>query len=68
VKHLGILKKVVSPHFGEQALMGQPVTLSRTPSTIARATPRRGEHSEEILAEIGFSAEERARMKTAGVY
>jgi crotonobetainyl-CoA:carnitine CoA-transferase CaiB-like acyl-CoA transferase len=68
VKHLGILKKVVSPHFGEQALMGQPVTLSRTPSTIARATPRRGEHSDEVLAEIGFSAEERARMKSAGVY
>jgi formyl-CoA transferase len=68
VKHLGILEKVVSPHLGEQVLMGQPVTLSRTPSTIARATPRRGEHSEEVLAEIGYSAEERARMKTAGVY
>ena len=68
VQHLGILKKVVSPHLGEQVLMGQPVTLSRTPSTIARATPRRGEHSDEVLAEIGYSEAERARMKTAGVY
>jgi formyl-CoA transferase len=63
-----MLKKVVSKHLGEQALMGQPVTLTRTPSTIARAAPRRGEHSEEILEEIGYSREELSRMKSAGVY
>jgi formyl-CoA transferase len=48
--------------------MGQPVTLARTPSTIARAAPKRGEHSEEILAEIGYDREAIARMKAAGVY
>jgi formyl-CoA transferase len=68
VKHLAMLKKVRSPHYGEQVLLGQPVTLSRTPSTIARATPRRGEHSEEVLREIGFGDGELARMKSAGVY
>jgi formyl-CoA transferase len=68
VKHLGMLKKVVSERFGEQALVGQPVTLTRTPSTFARATPRRGEHSEEILREVGFGEGELARMKAAGVY
>ncbi|APV48227.1 formyl-CoA transferase [Betaproteobacteria bacterium GR16-43] len=68
VKHLGMLKKVTSKWLGEQTLMGQPVTLERTPSTIARAAPRRGEHTEEILAEIGFSPEDLSRMKTAGVY
>jgi crotonobetainyl-CoA:carnitine CoA-transferase CaiB-like acyl-CoA transferase len=68
VQHLGILKKVVSKHLGEQVLMGQPVTLTRTPSTIARSAPRRGEHTEEILGEIGFSPDELARMKAAGVY
>jgi crotonobetainyl-CoA:carnitine CoA-transferase CaiB-like acyl-CoA transferase len=68
VKHLGILKKVTSKHLGEQSLMGQPMTLTRTPSTIARAAPKRGEHSEEILGEIGYAPEELARMKTAGVF
>ncbi len=67
VKHLGILKKITSKHRGEQTLLGQPVTLSRTPSTIARAAPKRGEHSEEILAEIGYDREAIARMKVAGV-
>jgi crotonobetainyl-CoA:carnitine CoA-transferase CaiB-like acyl-CoA transferase len=68
VRHLGILKQVVSPHRGEQTLMGQPVTLTRTPSTIARAAPKRGEHSEEILREIGYDREALSRMKAAGVY
>ena len=68
VKHLAMLKKVVSPHLGEQTLMGQPVTLTRTPSNIARAAPRRGEHSEEILSEIGYGAAELERMKSAGVF
>jgi crotonobetainyl-CoA:carnitine CoA-transferase CaiB-like acyl-CoA transferase len=68
VQHLGMLRTVVSKHFGEQKIVGQPVTLSRTPSTIARATPRRGEHTEEILAELGYEPQARTRMKTAGVY
>jgi len=68
VRHLGILKKVVSKRLGEQALVGQPVSLSRARHTIARATPLRGEHTEEILAELGFAKPELERMKTAGVY
>jgi crotonobetainyl-CoA:carnitine CoA-transferase CaiB-like acyl-CoA transferase len=68
VKHLGMLKKVVSKHLGEQSLMGQPVTLTRTPSTIARAAPKRGEHSAEILAEIGYAPDELQRLKAAGVF
>jgi formyl-CoA transferase len=68
VQHLGILKKVTSKQLGEQVIMGQPVTLTRTPSTIARAAPRRGEHSEEILAEIGYDAATLERMKAAGVF
>ena len=68
VQHLGILKTITSKHLGEQTLMGQPVTLTRTPSTIARAAPKRGEHSEEILSEIGYNADAISRMKAAGVY
>jgi formyl-CoA transferase len=68
VQYLQMLKKITSPHLGEQWLMGQPITLTRTPSTIARATPRRGEHSEEIFLEIGYTREDLARMKATGVF
>ena len=68
VVHLGIVKDVVSKHQGPQRLVGQPVQLERTPSKIARAAPRRGEHSEEILAELGYSAQDVARLKATGVF
>lgn len=68
VKHLGMVKDVVSAHHGAQRLVGQPVQLERTPSTIARAAPKRGEHSEEILKEIGLDATELSSLKAKGVY
>ena len=68
VQHLGLVKDVVSSRFGPQRLVGQPVQLERTPSTLARAAPRRGEHTEEVLSELGLSADTLARMKSTGVY
>jgi len=67
VQHLGMLKTVVSKHLGEQVLLGQPITLTRTPSNIARAAPKRGEHGREVLEEIGYTPEKLAELKAAGV-
>ena len=53
---------------GPQRMVGQPVQLERTPSTIARAAPRRGEHTEEVLLELGLGRDDLARMKAQGVY
>lgn len=68
VQYLGIVKDVVSIHHGPQKMVGQPVQLQRTPSTIVRSAPKRGEHSEEILKEIGLEASELASLKSKGVY
>jgi crotonobetainyl-CoA:carnitine CoA-transferase CaiB-like acyl-CoA transferase len=68
IEHLGMVKTVVSQRLGTQRLVGQPIQLARTPSTIARAAPRRGEHTEEVLAELGLSPEQLARMKSTGVF
>jgi formyl-CoA transferase len=68
IEHLNMVQDVVSKHLGPQRLVGQPVQLERTPSRIARAAPRRGEHTEEILGELGFGADELARMKTKGIF
>ena len=51
VKTLGMVQKV-----GEVAYLGQPVTLSRTPSNVVSHPPKQGEHTAEILDEIGYTA------------
>jgi formyl-CoA transferase len=68
VQHLGIVKDVVSIHHGPQKMVGQPMQLGRTPSTIVRSAPKRGEHSEEILKELGLEAAELSSLKSKGVY
>ena len=39
-------------------VQGLPATLSRTPGAIRRAAPTHGEHTDEILRELGYSSEE----------
>lgn len=68
VQHLKIVKDVLSEHQGAQRLVGQPMQLERTPSSIARAAPRRGEHTQEILTELGLTSEDLVRLKSTGVY
>jgi crotonobetainyl-CoA:carnitine CoA-transferase CaiB-like acyl-CoA transferase len=68
IQHLGIVRDVVSPRLGKQKLVGQPMTLMRTPSSIARTAPLRGEHSNEILQELGYGVDELADMKQREVY
>jgi crotonobetainyl-CoA:carnitine CoA-transferase CaiB-like acyl-CoA transferase len=67
VKHLGMVQEVTSPRLGKQRLVGQPILMSRTPSKIVRATPKRGDHTGEILAEAGFDPATLERLKTQGV-
>ena len=66
VRHLGIAQTVDSKALGEITLLGQPVTLSRTPSKLETAAPEPGEHTDEILAESGFSAQDIARFRERG--
>ena len=68
IEHLHMVQDVVSEHHGAQRLVGQPMHLERTPSRIVRAAPRRGEHTEEILGELGFAADDFVRMKSKGIF
>jgi formyl-CoA transferase len=67
VKYLGIAQKVHHPQLGDIELVGQAVTLSRTPSRLETASPDAGEHTDAILGELGYSAGDIARLKEKGV-
>src|SRR4051794_4280581 len=63
VQHLGMAAPVHSGKLGDIEVVNQPVALSRTPSSMARATPEKGEHTDEILAEFGYSADAVATLR-----
>jgi crotonobetainyl-CoA:carnitine CoA-transferase CaiB-like acyl-CoA transferase len=58
---------VEHPTLGTLNILNQAIKLSRTPGAVVTATPERGEHSDEILREIGLSATEVAELRESGV-
>lgn len=54
VRHLNMCATVNSEVMGEIDLVSQPITMQRTPSSIAVAPPERGNATREILLELGF--------------
>jgi formyl-CoA transferase len=63
VKHLGIARNVPSDDGRRITLVGQPFSLSRTPSRMAARPPEFGEQTDEILGEFDFSADEIASLR-----
>ena len=67
VQHLGMAQPVNSTERGPTELVGQPIVMSRTPSKISAPPPTCGEHSDEVLGELGYNADEIAAFREAGV-
>lgn len=60
VQYLGVTRPVDHPQLGELQLLGQALHLEATPqpSRLRRATPDTGQHTDEILAQIGYTPEQ----------
>jgi len=67
VVHLGIAQGVETQNGEVRHVVGQPVSLSRTPSRMAAPPPERGEHTDEVLQEFGFKPDEIAALRRANV-
>jgi len=67
VQHLKVARKVKHARLGEIELVGQAVNLSRTPWALRRASPDRGEHTDEVLRALGYAETDIAKLKQDGV-
>ena len=65
VKHVGMAQPVKTRHKPALTLVGQPVSLSRTPSKLVAPPPGQGEHTEAVLKEFGFNAKQIAALRQA---
>jgi crotonobetainyl-CoA:carnitine CoA-transferase CaiB-like acyl-CoA transferase len=66
VKHLGIAKDVPSKALGNIKVIGQPIALSRTPTSMVTGAPDYAEQADEILAEFGYSGKDIESFRKSG--
>ncbi len=67
VQHLGMAAPVHHPVLGDIEVLDQPFTLSRTPREMRNAAPERGEHTDEVMHELGYSDGQIADMRQRSV-
>jgi crotonobetainyl-CoA:carnitine CoA-transferase CaiB-like acyl-CoA transferase len=67
VRARDMLVEVEQPGSGSRrAIAGSPIKLTLTPTAVRRRAPLLGEHTDEVLAEAGYSEAERRRLRESG--
>ena len=67
IKHLGIPKQISHPKMGMSNLVGNPINMSSTPPKFFRAAPLLGEHTEQVLAKLGYDIDAVKELRASGV-
>mgnify|MGYP002633181292 FL=1 len=68
VQHLGIARPVNHPALGDIKVVGQPINLSDFPQPRElKPTPDLGQHTDEVLAGLGYDRKAIEALRTGGV-
>jgi crotonobetainyl-CoA:carnitine CoA-transferase CaiB-like acyl-CoA transferase len=67
VKHLKVVSTLENVYDKDMHYIAQPMTLSRTPAEVVTPAPGWGEHTDEVLAEVGFTSEQIKAFHENGV-
>ncbi len=67
VLHRRMIVEVEHPTLGKVRQVGIPIKLSQTPGSIRRLAPYLGQHTEEVLLELGYNAEAISELKRRGI-
>jgi crotonobetainyl-CoA:carnitine CoA-transferase CaiB-like acyl-CoA transferase len=66
VRHLGLIAELEQPGYGRVRTLGFPFRASATPAAIRRPAPLPGEHTAEVLGELGLAPAEIERLAAGG--
>jgi crotonobetainyl-CoA:carnitine CoA-transferase CaiB-like acyl-CoA transferase len=66
VAHRKSVVELEDPRFGPVRYLAPPIRFERTPASIDRHAPRLGEHTDEVLGELGVSPQQIARLRESG--
>ncbi|HYC47135.1 MAG TPA: CoA transferase [Burkholderiales bacterium] len=66
VQHLGIAAPLVSPIYGETKIVASPINFPGTKKEIRSPTPEAGEHTDEVLKWLGYTANDIEQMRASG--
>jgi crotonobetainyl-CoA:carnitine CoA-transferase CaiB-like acyl-CoA transferase len=67
IKARGVVKEVEHPRLGTMRLARNPILFDHGGPEVARPAPTLGEHSEEILKELGYGGGDIQKLVAAGV-
>jgi crotonobetainyl-CoA:carnitine CoA-transferase CaiB-like acyl-CoA transferase len=67
IKHLGIPRQIMHPKMGVTNLVGSPINLSGTPAQFFRPAPLLGEHTEEVLGQLGYDSAALKELRADGI-
>ncbi|MFA6242475.1 MAG: CaiB/BaiF CoA-transferase family protein [Candidatus Hydrogenedentales bacterium] len=67
IQHRQMFTTVQHPTEGEIHQLGNPIKLSATPGSIRRPPPQLGEHTAEVLAQLGYDHEACEKLRAEGV-
>jgi crotonobetainyl-CoA:carnitine CoA-transferase CaiB-like acyl-CoA transferase len=67
-RHRGVVLEIEHPVEGTLRSIGFPVKLSGTPQQVRMPPPLLGQHTEEVLTELGLSPEELENLRTGGAF
>lgn len=67
VEHLGIAQALAAANGETVRYVGQPLTLTRTPSRVNAHAPTLGQHTDSVLRDLGYAADQIADWRARGV-